>query len=54
MLALFCFYSGFFPQKGIIFFFFSIAHFLNVSVKPKCKEPFIKLLKGYIYYMFLI
>ena len=52
-LALFCFSSVFFPQKGIIFFFV-FAHFLNKIVKPNCKTPFSKLLKGYICYIFLI
>ena len=42
----------FFPQKGIIFFF-SFSHFFNKIVKQKYKTPFNKLLKGYIYYIFL-
>ena len=35
MVALFCFSSVFFPQKGIVFFFFSISHFFNKKCKIK-------------------
>ena len=34
MVALFCFSSVFFPQKGIIFFF-SFSHFFNKDCKIK-------------------
>ena len=40
MVALFCFSSVFFPQKGIIFFFFLFLIFLIKIVKSKCKAPF--------------
>ena len=40
MVALFCFPSVFFPQKGIIFFFFLFLIFLIKIVKSKRKAPF--------------
>ena len=53
MVALFCYSSVFFFSERY-HFVFSFAHFFNKIVKPKCKTPFNKLLKGYICYMFLI
>ena len=48
ILLFFCF---FFLRKVSSFFF---CRFFNKIVKPKCKTPFSKLLKGYICHIFLI
>ena len=53
MVALYCYSSVFFFSERD-HLLFSFAHFFNKIVKPKCKTPFSKLLKGYICYMFLI
>ena len=52
MIALF-YFSSVFPQK-VITFFFSFAYFVNKIVKSKSKTTFSKLLKVYIYYIFLM
>ena len=57
MVALFSFFSAFLYSESyalLLFFVFCFAHFLNEFVKPKCKTPFIKLLKGYICCIFIV
>ena len=49
--TIFC--SCFFPQKGMILFFY-FSHIFNKIVKPKCKRSFTELLKDYICYIFIV
>ena len=53
MVTLFCFSSVFFPRNASFSCFF-LSYCFNSIVKPKCKTPINKLLKGYICYIFLV